>query len=30
VVTFGEYLPAGEVIEVIRDDRYRRVVRKRS
>ncbi len=30
VVTSGEYLPAGEVIEVIRDDRYRRVVRKRS
>jgi membrane-bound ClpP family serine protease len=29
VVTSGEYVPAGEVIEVIRDDRYRRVVRKR-
>ena len=29
-VTSGEHLPAGEVIEVIRDDRYRRVVRKRS
>ncbi len=29
VVTSGEYLPAGEMIEVIRDDRYRRVVRKR-
>jgi membrane-bound serine protease (ClpP class) len=28
-VTSGEHLPAGEVIEVIRDDRYRRVVRKR-
>jgi membrane-bound serine protease (ClpP class) len=28
-VTSGEYLPAGEMIEVIRDDRYRRVVRKR-
>jgi len=27
-VTSGEYLPAGEAIEVIRDDRYRRVVRK--
>jgi membrane-bound serine protease (ClpP class) len=29
VVTSGEFLPAGELIEVIRDDRYRRVVRKR-
>jgi len=29
VVTSGEYLPAGELIEVVRDDRYRRVVRKR-
>lgn len=29
VVTSGEYLPAGELIEVIRDDRYRRVVRSR-
>jgi len=29
-VTSGEFLPAGEAIEVIRDDRYRRVVRKRS
>jgi membrane-bound serine protease (ClpP class) len=29
VVTTGEYVPAGEQIEVIRDDRYRRVVRKR-
>ncbi len=27
-VTSGEYLPAGAVIEVIRDDRYRRVVRE--
>jgi membrane-bound serine protease (ClpP class) len=30
VVTSGEFLPAGEMIEVVRDDRYRRVVRKRS
>lgn len=29
VVTSGEYLRAGEPIEVIRDDRYRRVVRRR-
>ena len=29
VVTSGEFLPAGEAIDVIRDDRYRRVVRKR-
>ncbi|MGF1599310.1 MAG: nodulation protein NfeD [Acidimicrobiales bacterium] len=29
-VTSGEYLPAGEAIEVIRDDRYRRVVRRRT
>lgn len=28
-VTSGEFLPAGEVIEIIRDDRYRRVVRRR-
>ncbi|MDH4075338.1 MAG: hypothetical protein OEW29_05320 [Acidimicrobiia bacterium] len=28
-VTSGEYLPAGEKVEVIRDDRYRRVVRRR-
>lgn len=27
-VTSGEFLPAGEAIEVIGDDRYRRVVRK--
>jgi membrane-bound serine protease (ClpP class) len=27
-VTSGEYLAAGVAIEVIRDDRYRRVVRK--
>lgn len=30
VVTSGEYLPVGETVEVIQDDRYRRVVRKRS
>ena len=30
VVTSGEFLPAGERIEVVRDERYRRVVRKRS
>lgn len=30
VVTSGEYVPAGETIEVIRDDRYRRVVRRTS
>jgi membrane-bound serine protease (ClpP class) len=30
VVTSGEFVPAGEPVEVIRDDRYRRVVRKRS
>lgn len=30
VVTSGEFLPAGAEIEVIRDDRYRRVVRARS
>jgi membrane-bound serine protease (ClpP class) len=29
-VTSGEYLGAGEAVEVIRDDRYRRVVRKRT
>ncbi|CAN5609199.1 NfeD family protein [soil metagenome] len=29
VVTSGEFLPAGEAVEVIRDDRYRRVVRTR-
>jgi len=29
-VTSGEYLPAGEAIEVVSDERYRRVVRKRS
>ena len=29
VVTSGEFLPAGEALDVIRDDRYRRVVRKR-
>jgi membrane-bound serine protease (ClpP class) len=29
VITSGEYVPAGEPIEVVRDDRYRRVVRKR-
>jgi membrane-bound serine protease (ClpP class) len=28
-VTSGEYIPAGEPIEIVRDDRYRRVVRKR-
>jgi membrane-bound serine protease (ClpP class) len=29
-VTSGEYVPAGEEIEVVRDDRYRRMVRKRT
>jgi membrane-bound serine protease (ClpP class) len=28
-VTSGEFVPAGTSIEVIRDDRYRRVVRAR-
>ena len=28
-VTSGEFVPAGDQIEVIRDDRYRRVVRRR-
>jgi membrane-bound serine protease (ClpP class) len=28
VVTSGEFLPAGVAVEVVRDDRYRRVVRK--
>lgn len=28
VVTGGEYVPAGEPIEVVRDERYRRVVRR--
>lgn len=30
VVTMGDYLRSGEPIEVIRDDRYRRVVRRRQ
>lgn len=30
VVTMGDYLRSGEPIEVIRDDRYRRVVRRRK
>jgi membrane-bound serine protease (ClpP class) len=30
VVTAGEYVPKGEAIEVVRDDGYRRVVRRRS
>ena len=30
VVTSGEYLPRGETIEVISDEGYRRVVRRRS
>ena len=27
-VTSGEFIPAGEAIEIVRDERYRRVVRK--
>lgn len=30
VVTSGEFVPAGTDVEVIRDDRYRRVVRRRA
>jgi membrane-bound ClpP family serine protease len=29
-ITSGEFIPAGEPIEVVRDDRYRRVVRRRT
>lgn len=30
VITSGEFVPAGSAIEVVRDERYRRVVRRRA